>query len=549
MDSLIPPLSTPQTNVSGNETGVNGSISALPPEVQIAVKPGQSYLLEILMNEGVDFSGAIKAEIDVSGQKIPLDIELEAPIKLPPEQGAKLQVKIGNINNKGQADIKLLSINGEKVVRAPAMPQNVDRTAPVINISTPKVVSEFHPLKIGSMLKSLSNQLHLPNMVSQVLDENFQKSEISVGLRLENTNINNALVEGNTIKNSIQRIELILKNFADTFRRQTPQTADIEHFVFQIKNEFLPLKNALMTGTAFSNPDSKLLALRTSLGNFLPDKNIKLENLSQVLLEIKDIRFTDSLMPLEDLKASNRLTQNLPSLLNILKDLLESSLQPQSETDKLLNIFKTLHNLGQDNLADKIMQKFPSLEGKVLENMFHFVKAAGQHNAEVWLGKDIVQDLRQMGQSGQEISSRLTDFMNASIRDGGSWKIINLPIINGEQLSRIRLAIKNIQEEEARKERGKNKKSARFVVDTSFTKLGAFQFDGFSFIKDRQFDLIIRTSQVIDEDLKSNIFRIFKTTLHNFQYKGTIKINVKENFIKICEDENKEETLKQGLYV
>ena len=87
------------------------------------------------------------------------------------------------------------------------------------------------------------------------------------------------------------------------------------------------------------------------------------------------------------------------------------------------------------------------------------------------------------------------------------------------------------------------------MVDTSFSQLGAFQFDGFSFVKDRQFDLIIRTSQAIDEDLKSNIFGIFKTTLHNLNYTGTIKINVKENFIKICEDENKEETLKQGLYV
>ena len=87
------------------------------------------------------------------------------------------------------------------------------------------------------------------------------------------------------------------------------------------------------------------------------------------------------------------------------------------------------------------------------------------------------------------------------------------------------------------------------MVDTTFSRLGAFQFDGFSFVKDRQFDLIIRTEKVIDEDLKSNIFKIFKTTLNNLHYSGTIKINVKENFIKICEDDTKEETLKQGLYV
>ena len=557
MDNVIPPLSNPSGNISGTEGSVSGNIPSLPPEVQIAIKPGQSYLLEILMTEGMDFGSAIKAEIDVSGQKIPVEIELETPVKLPKEQGGTIQVKFNNINEKGQADIKLLAVNNEKVIRQPtqtqntALMQNIETSSPLFNISTNKNIFEFHPLKLGTLLKSMSIKLHLPNMVGQVLEENFQKAEIRVNLRLEANSSSATFAEGNTIKNAMHRIELVIKNFTENFSRQKPQAADIEHFIFQIKNELLPLKNALMTGTAFSNPDSKLLALRTTLGNFLPDKPMKLDNLSNVLLEIKDIRFGDSMQPthLEELSASRNLTQNLPSMLDIFKDLLSASVQPQSETDKLLDIFKTLHDLGKDNLAGKIMQKFPSLEGKVLENMFHFIKAANQHNSELWLGKEVMQDLRNLGSDGQEISTRLNDFMNTSIREGSSWKIINLPIIHGEQLSRIRLAIRNIQEEEARKERGKNKKSARFVVDTSFSKLGAFQFDGFSFVKDRQFDLIIRTSQAIDNDLKNNIFGIFKTTLHNLNYTGTIKINVKENFIKICEDENKEETLKQGLYV
>lgn len=551
MDNVIPPLSNPSGNISGTESGVSGNIPNLPTEVQITLKPGQSYLLEILMTEGLDFGSEIKAGIDVSGQKIPVEIKLEAPVKLPQEQGGNIQIKINNINEKGQADIKLVSVNNEKVVRQPQQIQDIDTTSPLLNISTNKNISEFHPLKLGAMLKNMSTKLHLPNMVGQVLEDNFQKSEISVNLRLEANSASVKIAEGNTIKNAMHRIELVMKNFTENFGRQKPQAADIEHFVFQIKNELLPLKNALMTGTAFSNPDSKLLALRTTLGNFLPDKPIKLENLSNVLLEIKNIHIEDSVLPthLEELSASRKLTQNLPSILDVLKDLLSTSVQKQSETDNLLDIFKTLHNLGKDNLAEKIMQKFPSLEGKVLENMFHFIKAANQHNSELWLGKEIMQDLRNLGTDGQDISTRLNDFMNASIREGGSWKIINLPIIHEEQLSRIRLAIKNIQEEENEKGRNKYKKSARFVVDTSFSQLGAFQFDGFSFVKDRQFDLIIRTSQAIDEDLKSNIFGIFKTTLHNLNYTGTIKINVKENFIKICEDENKEETLKQGLYV
>ena len=552
MDNLIPPLSTPPTNVSGSENGVNGQVSGLPPEVQIAIKPGQSYLLEILMTEGLDFGSEIKAEIDVSGQKIPVDIELETPIKLPQEQGGTVQLKINNVNEKGQADVKLISINNEKVVRmarVPQTPESSELSSLVLNISKTQNISDFHPLKISQLLKNLSTKLHLPTKVENMLEENFQKAEISVDLRLDAHKSMGLMAEGNTIKNVLGRIELILKNLTTQIQQQNTQTPDIEHFIYQIKNELQSLQNAFLTGTAFSNRDSKLLALRTTLGNFLPEKTIKLENLSNVLLEIKKINFSDVSMPAEELKASRRLTQNLPSILDALQDMLSSSTQPKTETDKLFDIFKTLHNIGQDDMAGKIMQKFPKIEGKVLENMFHFIKGASQHNSELWLGKEIMQDLRALGTEGQEISTRLHDFMNASIREGSSWKIINLPILHGEELSRIRLAIKNIQEEEARKERGKHRKSARFVVDTSFSRLGAFQFDGFSFVKERQFDLIIRTSEPLSEALKSNIFGIFKTTLHNLQYKGTIKINVKENFIKICEDENKEETIKQGLYV
>lgn len=86
------------------------------------------------------------------------------------------------------------------------------------------------------------------------------------------------------------------------------------------------------------------------------------------------------------------------------------------------------------------------------------------------------------------------------------------------------------------------------MVDTSFSRLGEFQFDGFSVAKERRFDLIIRTSRSVGDDLCANIMRIFKTALNEVGYAGSINVNVKENFIKICEDE-RSETLKDGIYI
>ena len=86
-------------------------------------------------------------------------------------------------------------------------------------------------------------------------------------------------------------------------------------------------------------------------------------------------------------------------------------------------------------------------------------------------------------------------------------------------------------------------------MDTEFTRLGGFQFDGFSFAKDRRFDLVIRTQKNIDDDLYANIIKIFKTTLHDLQYVGNIKINLKENFIKISENNTGDKFISQDLFV
>ncbi len=553
MDNVIPPLSAPPTNISGSEGGISGQINKLPEEIQNVVKPGQSYLLEILMAESSEGSTNLQGQINIGDKKIPLEVALETALKLPADKDSVMQVRISNLNDKGGADVKLLSVNGEKVINKTireSLAEKSNSAALIIEVSSSDKASEFHPLKIMQLLKDITTKLHLPNSIDNLLEENFSKSEIDVKLHLEGGK-SGVLIEGETIKNAVRRIELILQNFTDNIKNQKPQVSDVEHFIVQIKKELLSLQNTFMQGTAFSNPDSKLLALRTTLGNFLPEKTIKLENLSNVLLEISDVKINSGGLSekLSELQSSRELTKNLPTIMDVLKDLLVTDKQQTNKPDNLFEIFKSLQNMGRDDLAQKIMHKFPSTEGKIMENMFRFINGASHHKPELWLGKDIFQELQLIGREGEEISSRINDFMSASVREGGNWKIINLPIMNGDQISRIRLSVKNMEEEEARRAKGKRKKSARFVVDTTFSRLGAFQFDGFSFVKDRQFDLIIRTEKVIDEDLKSNIFKIFKTTLNNLHYSGTIKINVKENFIKICEDDTKEETLKQGLYV
>ena len=130
---------------------------------------------------------------------------------------------------------------------------------------------------------------------------------------------------------------------------------------------------------------------------------------------------------------------------------------------------------------------------------------------------------------------------------------MEIPIVSGETIEQIRLAVKRQTEEDEENEENQKespkKGGTRFVVESRFSRLGGFQFDGLADEKKRSFDLIIRTEKLLEEDLCSQIMRLYKTTLHKFEYWGTIQINLKENFIKPWEDEAKEENKGQGILV
>ena len=78
--------------------------------------------------------------------------------------------------------------------------------------------------------------------------------------------------------------------------------------------------------------------------------------------------------------------------------------------------------------------------------------------------------------------------------------------------------------------------------------MGKFQFDGLAIEEKRRFDLIIRTEKQLEDDIYSHIMRLYRTTLENLNYAGTIKINLKENFIKPWEDDTTE-NLGRGIFV
>ncbi len=596
MDNVITPAVPPSLNLPPTDKAPAGEI-VLSPGTNIALRPQESILLTILNESAAsasvpssDLQATLKAvsagrEIDV-----PVRLKLETPLNLPADKPAQIVVRSAAVEN-GRLNVRVVSVNGEtpakytlpassSVVSEPSVSASDSvlirpRQNPVAaeaSIEKPLIVETgtsvrqagFHPVELAPLVEKIAADTKLPqNMVQEVAAE-FKN--VTVRFSLEQV-VDRSLVGKNGVvpnpdyqelprlnmplEQVTERVRLVMNTFAAEAEAAPLPETRIREMGVLIKNEFRSLAGVPVAGEAVTLRENRVIAVKTPLGNVLLDSPLKLNEDSRFLLNIKDISFPDAeKSPLPELVPSRQLTEELMGLRPLLA-LISASPKNAASLQNILDLVAPLKNAGARGavLSAEIIGKIPGLNDKMLPNMVNFVKGAMKRNVTEWIGKELAEELNRSGAEGREVISRLNGFINANSREGVSWRMVEIPFLDGGSLSKIRVAVKKYDDDEKEKNaREKSRFGTRFVVDTSFSRLGEFQFDGFSVAKERRFDLIIRTSRSVGDDLCANIMRIFKTALNEVGYAGSINVNVKENFIKICEDE-RSETLKDGIYI
>lgn len=590
MDNTIPPITSVNLNLSGSDKVVSGEIEALPANV-IGINPGESLLLKVLLSQNTTMPDSVVNSLKVSlpqmGNSQPAEIKLNMPLRLPDEENIQLAVKIQSVLPE-KVEVKLVSINNEspsKFIAVPSQPQQTEgqpapkQTVPfshkpeqspaaaektlVIETGTAAKNVVFHPLEVPQIIENIAKPLNLPDNVLIQIANVFKGAKINISL--ENF-IAEQIPSGKTVvanpdyavlpeldkpvQAAVERLRPILNDIAGRITDEKAMAGQIRQLADYVKNEIMPLRGMPLSGETISSSDNRLLAFKTVLGNIFPEPVLKAENGAKAILKVKNISFPEPSVkaPLESLFASVRLIGEakelpLPAPAGNKPEILSSG-------HDITSLFEPLKAPEYQDLSVKIIEKLPVFDNKMLVNTVNFIKGAVTNNIEAWLGKETLEELKAAGIEGQEVAARLENMMSASVRDGVSWRMVEIPLFGGETVNKIKIAVKKTGDENGRQKSGnKNKGGTRFVVDTSFSQLGAFQFDGFSLAEDRRFDLVIRTSKEVGNDLYANILRLFKTTLNDLGYNGNVKINVKENFIKICEDDNHGETLKKGIYI
>lgn len=548
MDSLIPSVNLPGLGGVSPEGSLVVQIENPPPELQ-KLGLGETLLLELVQNGGkldvTKLQAMIKSSATGKLLDIPVTLQGGKNLNLPDSGEYELSARLVS-KNPQSFELKILTINNQKPedflprptdgttggqsVKNPVMPEPDNgrimpaKTETAIITDKSSLFSEagMLPLKLGTALEKIFVQNNVFPAVVRQLGESLNNFSLQLQITSVPAETAQTAVPADKIPQSdfLQKIVTLVKNNMPSDGGALPEKV-VQQLTKDIVGQVTAQQNKFITGE-MKNADGRLWpVVETPLGPLVPETNLKIPDETKLLLQITGL-FQNKAAEVSKLSSPG-----------------------------LKEVFELLQARGMNDVEDTILQKIPQNNEKLLSNIMSFVKAARSGKPEHWPGTETLNRLKAAGTDGAEVLEKLNNAVNAQVQENSGWKIINIPFYGDNMFNRIRVAVKKMEDEEQQRQekRRKEKSAVRFVVDTSFSVLGAFQLDGFSFVKDKRFDLIVRTEKDMSHDFCSEMMRLFQKSLEDVGYSGNMKINVKENFIKICEDENKNATLENGIFI
>ena len=152
----------------------------------------------------------------------------------------------------------------------------------------------------------------------------------------------------------------------------------------------------------------------------------------------------------------------------------------------------------------------PKADTTLAANIILLLAAIRGGDIKNWFGDAPVRALQRIK---PELMSRLRDDFTqiGRLSDdniSSDWRAFPVPFLNGEAIEQIRLYMKRNSENEDDEQVPDN--GARFVLDLDLTNLGRLQLDGLVRTDKKQFDLIIRTNNHLQQAMQNDIRNIFQ---------------------------------------
>ncbi len=501
MSSLINPmLYNPQLSLT--DSSLSLPIIELPPEVQAILKPNMIARLEINLALA---QGKFPATLQIDAQSFEVMITetlLNALNCSSSDSFVSLPLKV---NTAGQLQILRSDI--------PVQPEIVQSQLS----DNPLAHIQPAPLKIANFIDNKLKELNVPDNIRQQIASDIAPMEISLSPK------------GNTLSadNLLQPLNNILKQIA-----ACPQDSTV------LKPMLLQEINNLIGQKIIGEINSRvhdITILKTSLGETMFASPVKLPLHEAVIVTLnnqtpdfsRELKFLDNLLKLV-----------LPSAEKM------PSLKPETVHEQpFLQKLAVLEANTSAAVLKLVSSKLPFSGHNLLENIYNFYQGAISQDLSRWLGQATVKEIVSAVDKGTSSINELNNFIASSLKETPGWRIVEMPLFDGNQFAPLKIAVKKDKEDRSKPKQ--NKVGTRFIVETTFSQLGDFQFDGFASAAKRNFDLIIRTSKQMDEDFCFHIINLFNKSLYNLQYVGTLKINRQEAFINMQE----ENFITEGIYI
>lgn len=475
-------------------------LSEIPVELQSILKPGQVVILNILSETGKTFMG----NLEIDGQFFDVSIKNNFSLKLPKGETITLNVKVGSAG-------RLL----------PYVPQKTSFETtgygPTTIFENKSIVPniEISPLKPTDFITQIIKDYPSLEGIKQ------QIADVIGGIKLDLNQIGNI---NNTDNSLLQPLKNVLFKIA-----QNPQ--EFSSFKAELNSVLNNLTGKQIEGEIFINDNNQTI-VKTILGETYLVSKAKIPTSEKILLEI-----TGRINNEEHIKLLQDLIKTISS------DNKEALKQENILKAKGVELLKELLPKIETSLLQQIINTLPVKNDNIVESIYNFYKAV--------IDKDITRIFPSVNYTDNIAGNRninsselteINNFMAKSIRETISWRVIEMPLFDGTRFFPLKIAVKKDSEQAKSDNR---KKGTRFLVETEFSKLGSFQFDGFSSVERRSLDLIVRTSKQLDDDFCSCIINLFKKSLYDVNYSGAIKINCQQNFIKIPD----KEIVNKGVYI
>ena len=171
----------------------------------------------------------------------------------------------------------------------------------------------------------------------------------------------------------------------------------------------------------------------------------------------------------------------------------------------------------------------PSPGPRLAGLMLLFITALRGGDVKGWLGEDGQNILAQkVGTTAlqrlREDFNRFGQFLAETQPD--DWRFFILPIYDGREDHLMHWRVRH----HAKHSNKEDQDETRFVIDLTLSRLGDMQFDGF--LKERQFDLVIRTRRLLSHRIQRDIRALYTNAQHIAGFHGDILFHVTEKFIQ-----------------